>query len=277
VVRASSAWLGFDSRSVSAAHVRSAWGRARVAAFAQAPLPAGALAPSPGGAVLADADAVREAAARALAALDGAGAGRVGLVLPDGLARPTLLDLPRGVAADAFARFRLASGLPFAASEAVMGTLALGRDRCVAAALSRVAVEAFEGLVRTVGGQPGPVFLSSLLGLEALFAAGALRDGVVVLLGDTTLAHLAAVAGRLVALRQRLRDDDAARLTADVARTAALAGLPADAPLALAGPGARRLHHELAVHGRPARLLELRAAGAPEAAEELAWLKGLAA
>jgi hypothetical protein len=250
-----------------------------VHASGQVLLPAGALVPSPTGPVLVDAEAVRQAAARVLQGLD-AGRARVRLLLPDGLARVVLLDAPDHVAADEFARFRLGPGLPFAASEAAFGTLRLPRGNAVLAAALRCAtVAAFEALVRGLGVEPAGVTLSSLAALAPLAPGVLLPNGVAILLGDTTVSYAGLRAGRLCVVRQRLLDGvpDAAQLIAEAQRTAALAGLAPGAALALAGRGARAAQHSLQSAGHEVSLLDLGLRGAPEAAQDWAWLKGLAA
>jgi hypothetical protein len=271
-------WLAFEPTGVCAVRMASSWRSARVQAFRRVALPAGALEPSTAGPVLIDVEVVRAAAATALAEI-GATDGRLRVLVPDGLARLVLLEVPpAGVAEAEFARFRLGPGLQFPVSEAIVGVLRLPQRRSIAAALRRSAVEAFESLVRGIGAEPAGVHLASLAALAALLAS-APPNGVAALLGETTLTLAAFKSGRLVTLRQRLRDagDEPARLVAEVGRTATLAGLEAGVLITLAGRGARLLHHALVILGHPAQLLDLRVDGAPELAEELAWLKGLAA
>lgn len=271
-------WLAFESTGVCAVRLARSWRSARVQSFRRVTLPVGALEPSATGPVLIDVAAVGAAASKALAEI-GATDGRTRVLVPDGLARLVLLEgPPAGVGVAEFARFRLGPGLQFPVAEAIVGVLPLPRQRSIAAALRRSTVEAFEGLVRGIGAEPAGVHLAPLAALEALLASAPPR-GVSALLGDSTLTLAGFNGGRLVTLRQRLRDanDEPARLVEECGRTATLAGLDAGVLITLAGSGARALHHALVILGHPAQLLNLRVDGAPEVAEELAWLKGLAA
>lgn len=271
-------WLSLDSRAVRALRLRRGLLGPRLEAFEQVALPAAAHEPSPSGPTLREAEAVRQAAARALAGVAARAGERACLLLPDGLARLALLDVPAGVEPTQFARFRLGPLLPFTPSETVYGCLPLAGHWYVAAGLRRGLVEAYEGLARSLGLSPSGVFLASLAALEGSRRQG-WREALLVLLGDTTLLLVVLRTGRVVGLRHLLRSEagEPAWLQAEGQRSLAAALLPEQTPWWVAGHGARAVVHALAVGGLPARLAETGLAGAPEMAEELAWLRGLPA
>ncbi len=108
---------------MAAAALGEGLGGRRARGFARVPLEPGALVPSPTGPSFARGDEVRGAVRRAL---EGLGGGRVTLVLPDGLARIALFDLPRGAEPRDYVRFRLAASLPWPASETIVDVPARG-------------------------------------------------------------------------------------------------------------------------------------------------------
>ena len=269
-------WLSLDSRSACALRVRGGFRGVRLEAFERAPLSPAALVPSPAGPALQAAEAVRQAAARALAGVSARPGERASLLLPDGLARLVLLDVPPRIEPAQFARFRLGPQLPFAPTEAVFGCLALAGGKHAAAGLRRGLVESYEGLARSVGLSPAGAFLASLAALEASRRHG-WREALAVLLGDTTVLLVALRSGRVASLRHLLRAEtgEPERLQAEGQRSLTEARLPRETAWWVAGQGARAVAHALAVAGQPARLVGPGLAGAPEAAEDLAWLGGL--
>ncbi|HSD65268.1 MAG TPA: hypothetical protein VLF95_01130, partial [Vicinamibacteria bacterium] len=102
-------YLGFDAFAVTAAALGEGLGGRRARAFARAPLEEGALVPSPSGSNLARADEVRAAVRRVAAGLGG----RARVVLPDGVARVALVEVPGGADARDYVLFRLAPSLSF--------------------------------------------------------------------------------------------------------------------------------------------------------------------
>src|SRR5262245_64995663 len=102
--------VAFDATAVAGAVVSQGLSGRRLRAFASAPLPSGSLLPSPLDPNLADPEAVGQALSRVSEALAGNEAGAC-LLLPAGVARIVLLEVPPGVEAEGFARFRLASSL----------------------------------------------------------------------------------------------------------------------------------------------------------------------
>ncbi|PYQ08166.1 MAG: hypothetical protein DMF83_07340, partial [Acidobacteria bacterium] len=107
-------FVALDAGSVSGGAGTRSGGGLRLASHARVPLGPGALAPSPfapnvvrPGEV---ADALRELA-RSLRI----GPAAVCVLLPDGIARLALLDVPADVTPQQYARFRIVPGLPYPA------------------------------------------------------------------------------------------------------------------------------------------------------------------
>jgi hypothetical protein len=203
------------------------------------------------------------------------GARRAVLVLPDGIARLLLVDVPAGSQAREFVRFRLAASLPWPAQEALVDVLPAGHGRVVGAAVRRATVAEYERAAKGAGLDVDRVHLAPLLSLEGILRAGR-RDAVHAVLGDVALSIVAFRHGELAVLRSRRRDrsgGEAARILEEAARTAALAGDGSAPPrVALSGSGATLLREEL-----PVTALERGLTGPvawPQAAEA-AWLVGV--
>ena len=269
--------VAFDASGVCGAVVSRGLRGARLRSFARELLPPGALLPQPLDVNLRRPDDVAEALRRALGGLD-AGRGRVSLILPDGVARIGLVDVPAGVAPEEYARFRWAQALPYPAGEAIVDVLPLGAGRAVAAAIRRRLALEYESVAERAGLSPGRVDLAPLAALSAL-----VRDppgeatAVDVILGDAAYCLAASHGGELRVVRNRRRDGDpgeAERLAREVDRTAALAGNGAG-PLRVrvVGAGARGLIGELLGAGRAAGPgWEMEGGGLPLEAAELSWL-----
>ncbi len=272
--------LALDASGVCGARVAPRLRGAEALAWARAPLPVGALVPHPVEPNLIDGEAVRQALSQVAQALDLAAQAPVRLVLPDGLARLVLLDEPRGVARDDFALFRLGPGLPFAAEEAVVGTLAAGRGRLVAGALRRSVGAEYEQAARDSGLVADSVFLAPLVALSSLLRQPPAHDEVALVLGDTSLLLAAFREGRLRVVRTRRRDghaDEPRRLADEAERTATAADLRTPARVGVHGSGARALAATLGLHGHLARVGPAGVAGLPDEAADWAWLAGAAA
>jgi hypothetical protein len=265
-----------DASAASAAVVAAGVvGGARVQAFARAELGPGAVLPSPTTPNLAGGDEVRAALRRSLAGL-GRDIGRATLVLPDGVARIALVEMPAGADGCDFVRYRLAASLPWAASEVIVDALAVGRARVVGAAVRRATVAEYEQAAADVGLEVERVHLAPLLALEGLLHLGA-HDAVHVVLGDAAVCLAAFRGGALRALRNRRRDlssGEAGRLVEEGARTALMAGDGTSAVL-LCGAHAQRLRHELGYAAPAERTLEV--PGEWPEAGEAAWLGGVLA
>jgi hypothetical protein len=266
-------FTAFDARGVSVAALGRRSGRSRVQAFHHAALGPGVLVPSPSGPNLVRAEDVRDSLARALDEIEPGGP-RASLVLPDGIARLALVDVPPGTDARDYVRFRLASSLPWPASEALVEVLPVGRRRVVGAAVRRATVARYEQAAAAAGLSAERVHLAPLMALSAL-AGGAGIDGIHAVLGDVAVCLAFIRDGALVAVRSRRRDgtSDEGRWLLDEARRAA--GRAGDGngrvELIVSGSGARALRRVLgpsaSEHGFE---------GPPEwpAAAEAAWLAG---
>jgi len=265
-------YLALDASAVSAAALGEGLGGRSARGFARVPLDPGALVPSPSGPSLARADEVRGAVRRAL---EGLGRGRVTLVLPDGLARVALLDLPRGAESRDYVRFRLAASLPWPAAETIVDSLSAGHGRVVGAAVRRSTVAEFEEAAAATGIEIGRVHMAPLLALEGLLRSGA-RDAVHAVLGDVALCLATFREGALVALRSRRRDrssGEASRLRDELERTAAHAGNgTGPARIVVSGADATRLRREA---GGQLGERGLQGPGDWDDAAEAAWLGGL--
>jgi hypothetical protein len=264
-------YLALDASAVTAAALEGLGGR-RVTGFVRVLLDPGALVPSPSGPSLARKDEVRRAVRRAL---EGLGRGRVTLVLPDGLARIALIDLPRGAEPREYLRFRLAASLPWPASETIVDFLPAAHGRVVGAAVRRSTVAEYEEAAAAVGSRIERVHMAPLLALEGLVRSGA-RDVVHAVLGDAALCLATFHEGALVALRSRRRDrssGEASRLVDELARTATFAGNGAG-PLrfVVSGADATRLRREA---GGDVVERGLEGPGEWDDAVEAAWLGGL--
>jgi hypothetical protein len=265
-------YLALDASAVAAATLGEGLGGRRARGFARVPLDPGALAPSPTGPSFARGDEVRGAVRRAL---EGLGGGRVTLVLPDGLARIVLFDLPRGAEPRDYVRFRLAASLPWPASETIVDSLPAAHGRVVGAAVRRSTVAEYEEVAVATGLEVERVHLAPLLALEGLVRAGA-REAVHVVLGDVALCLATFHEGALVALRNRRRDrssGEGSRLREELGRTAALAGNgTGPARLVVSGADAERLRREIG--GGPFER-GLEGPGEWDDSVEAAWLGGL--
>jgi hypothetical protein len=265
--------VAFDASAVSVAAVGRGSGRGRVRGFGRVALEPGAIVPSPAGPNLARGDEVRDSLARALDEI-GLPGPRVTLVLPDGIARLALLEVPPGAEARDYVRFRLASSLPWPASEALVEALPIGRRRVVGAAVRRATVSRYEQLVIAAGLSAERVHLAPLMALSALVGrAGA--DGVHAVLGDVALCLALIRDGGLAAVRSRRRagsGDEGRWLLDEARRTAAQAGdgqVPVE--LILSGSGAGVLRRAL---GTSSSDRGLQGPAEWPAAADATWLAG---
>lgn len=237
----------------------------------------GALVPSPAGTNVARRDDVRDVLAGLLGDKVPAG-GTATLVLPDGIARMVVAEPPTGAEPRDYLRFRMASSLPWAASDAIVDVLPVGRGRVVGVAVRRATVAQYEQLAISAGLTVERVHLAPLVALRGLLGRGG-RGSVHAILGDVAVCLALIWEGGVAALRSRRRDASAgegARLLAEAARTVRQAGDRVDpSSLTLSGAGATRLRDELghAAHGSSS--LDGPRAW-PEAAEA-AWLGGMLA
>jgi hypothetical protein len=253
--------VALDADGVAGAVVRRALGGPRLAALHTAPIPEGALVVSSQGANLVRPEEVA-ASLRAVAAGLGAHRGPATLVLPHGVARTLLLDLPDRAVPREYARFRLATGLPYPIAEAVVDVLPLEGGRVLASAVRRTVVAEYEAVAREAGLEPGRVDLAPLAaaaGLRSCTREGA-SSGVAVVLGDAACAFVAFDGPQILNFRSRRRDrspQEPRRLRDDALRTGALAGFGGDAALVLSGAGARSTADRLAADGLMTRVASL--------------------
>ena len=265
-------YLALDASAVAAAALGEGLSGRRVRGFKRVPLDPGALVPSAFEPNLARGDEVRGAVRRAL---EGLGGGRATLVLPDGLARIALFDLPPGAKPRDYVRFRLAASLPWPASETIVDSMPASHGRVVGAAVRRSTVAEYEEAAAATGLEIERVHIAPLLALEGLVRSGA-REAVHVVLGDVALCLATFHDGALVALRNRRRDrssGEASRLREAVGRAAAHAGNGAGpARLVVSGADATRLRREV---GGELAEPGLEGPGEWEGAVEAAWLGGL--
>jgi len=259
--------LAFDAGSVCAAVVRHGLWRTRSVSWSTGRLGEGALVPSAFARNLHDPAEVGRAIREALEPLRARAKG-VTLVLPHGVSKVAVLDVPRGHEPGEYSRFRLGAGLPYPAAEAVVDFLSLEDGRVLAAAVRREVVAEYEGVSASVEVGVGRIDVAPL---AAAGGAGPLAHGfeaptVFVVLGDEACSLLAYDRGRLLGFRTRRRDrqsGEAERLHKDALRTAARAGLFGEPTLLVAGSGARGVLDHWAAAGRGARLLPLLPEGGP--------------
>lgn len=174
-----------------------------VSAFAAEPLPDGAIAPALSGPNIADPRIVTDALARALDRAGLASARRAALVVPDSVARVSLLPFdqlpPRAADLDKLVRWQLRKATPFPLDDAQVSHFEAGvsnAGRLVAAVVMRREVLAeYESVVSAAGIHPGIVDLASFNVMNAAIASGAAGDG------DWLIVHLAAEATTLAILR----------------------------------------------------------------------------
>jgi hypothetical protein len=198
------------------------------------------------------------------------------LLLPDGIARLALVEVPADVTPQHYARFRIMPGLPYPPEEAVIDVLPLGAGRVVVAAVRRSVIEGYEAVAEQAGIAQDRLDLTPLAALSGLLRqpddAGDLT--VDVILGDAAFCLAAHQDGILRALRNRRRDpgpDESHRLAEEVQRTAALAGDGAGPHVRVVGAGAGELLARWQATGGAAEP-GWRGEGAGVEASELAWL-----
>lgn len=273
--------MALDASSVSGGAVARSGDGFHLASHARVPLGAGALVPSPFAPNLARPREVAEAL-RELARSLRIGPAAVCLLLPDGIARLALVDVPADVTAQQYARFRIVPGLPYPDEEAVVDVLPLGPGRAVVAVVRRGVIEGYEEVVEQAGVKQDRLDLTPLAALSGLLRDPGDGPGLTVdvILGEAAFCLAAHQGGALRLLRNRRRDpgpDEARCLSEEVERTSILAGEGAGPRVRVVGPGARELLASWRAAGGSAEPgWRAEGAGPGVEASELAWLGGAA-
>jgi hypothetical protein len=267
--------VALDAGSVAGAVVSSVLGRTRSGDWARVGLPSGSLEPSHADVNLVAPEAVK-AALRAVRERLGARARPAIVVLPEGVARVGVADVPKGVSVREFARYRLAPSLSYPAREAIVDAVALGGGRYLFGAVRQGVAQAYEEAVEAVGFQVERVDAAPLVAIAGLRRlVGAREAGVALLLGDVALSIAGFARGRLAAFRTRLRAPGSGEvewLLEEVARTAGLAGSAAPGRVVVVGSEARRIAVSLAALGCDASAALLGEGQETSEGADLAWL-----
>jgi Tfp pilus assembly PilM family ATPase len=194
------------ARRVTVAAVSGTTGRAAVTAFATEPIAPEAVTPALTGPNVVDAAAVTEALRRALDRAGLRSTRRVGLIVPDTIARVSLLPLEqvpsKAAELDQIVRWQVKKATPFPLEEAQISHFEVHADgaaRTLAAVVARRDVVAqYEAVTAALGIHAGLVDLASFNIMNALLnSAGAAE------LGDSLVVCLAAEATTLAILRGR--------------------------------------------------------------------------
>jgi hypothetical protein len=267
--------IAADATGISGAAVSGGAGGPRIRSFARAPLAEGALVPGPVDANVVEAAAVQQAMAEVAGAIEG-GRGPVVLILPDGVARTMLLEVPGGVTPREFARYRITPGLPYPPEEALVDVLPVDGGRMVAAAVRRSVIEGYEAAATAAGLDVERLDLAPLAALSALSREGrGTAPSVDVILGDRALSLAAWHGGALRVFRSRLREAGSREpgwLAREADRTAAVAGNGGPPRLRAVGPGAAALLRAWTDAGRSAEPGWRAEGSLPVDAADLAWL-----
>jgi Tfp pilus assembly PilM family ATPase len=195
--------IEISSQRVTVVQVTRSAGKVAVASLASEPLPAGALTPALTGTNIVQRDVVVAAAKRAL---DRAGLGstrRAALVVPDSIARVSLVPLEHVPAKaqdlDQLLRWQLKRSMPFPLEEAQVSHFTASTEGTITTMATVVArrdvVSEYEAIAGALGIHAGIVDLASFNVMNAIIAAGG--DGA----GDGLLVHLAPEATTLAILR----------------------------------------------------------------------------
>lgn len=197
--------VAIDRAHVGAVRLERRGGRPVVAAHAVEALPAGAVTPVLAASNMPDVGAVGPAVARVLSQLGGR-TSRVALVVPDSVAKVSLLHLEKVPAREAdlreILRWQIRKSAPFPVEQAVLGvspgapTADGGRDFVVALAREDV-IRQYEQACALAGAHAGIVDLATFGVLNSVVAGGGAPAG------DWLLVHVAETAITLVLLRGR--------------------------------------------------------------------------
>ena len=191
------------SRRVTVVELSRSGGGPVVSGHASEPLPAGAVAPALGGVNIPAPAEVSSALRRALDRAGLRSASRAALVVPDSVARVSLLtfeQLPaRASDLDQLIRWQLKKATPFPIEEAQVSAFKAhiaGATTALAAVVARREVIAeYEAITSAVGIHAGIVDLASFNVMNAIMSAGAAASG------DWLVVNLAAEATTVAILR----------------------------------------------------------------------------
>jgi type IV pilus assembly protein PilM len=191
------------ARALGVVRVARERGQLRLAAAASLELPEGALRLSMTEPNLADPAAFVRVLRTALEEAGALAAGRIGLVLPDPVARVALLPAAEVSAktraqVEELIRFRLRKSVPFDIKEARLAFATHGsrsEDPVLVAAILKSVLEGYEAACREVGVHAGLVELSALALQNALFATLPPADRLLVNWEDGYVTLLIARAG----------------------------------------------------------------------------------
>jgi type IV pilus assembly protein PilM len=207
------------ARRVTVAALSAASGRPAITAFATEPLPADAIVPALAGANIPNVPAVADVLRRALDRAGLRSVRRVGLIIPDTVARVSLLpfdQMPaKAVELDEIVRWQIKKSTPFPLEEAQVSHFevhASGAARTLAAVVARRDVVAqYEAVVTAAGVHAGLVDLASFNVMNAVLTApgdAAATDALVVCMAPEATT-LAIIRGRdLMFYRHRAVLDD---------------------------------------------------------------------
>lgn len=222
--------LHIDRERVSAARLDIRGAEAAIAAHHVEALPPGAVVPGLAALNMADVGLVGEVVSRVLAAVGGR-TGRVALVLPDTVAKVSLIRLekvpPRAADLQEIVRWQLRKSAPFPMEQAVVsispGVAADGGGRELVVSLARQdIIEQYEAACRMAGAHAGLVDLASFGVFNGIIAGGGAPAGDWLLVHATpTYVTLAIARGdRLLFLRNR--GDEAEGTLADIIHQTAM-------------------------------------------------------
>jgi hypothetical protein len=266
--------IALDAASVYGARIAPGLRGREVRAVARRELASGALVPAALENNVRRPEEVREVLRALVSELDAAGRSAV-VVLPDGVARTLIVDLPAGADAWEYAKFRLSSQLPYPAAEAIVEVTPTGKQRVLAAGIRRDIVVEYEKVVAASGLTLDRLDLAPMSALAWLRRHRGVEPRVEVVLGEAVYSMALVGQGTTLAVRTRRRDpgpDEPERLALEVDRTAQLGALT-PAGVRVVGPGARRLAEAWTARG-----VRVEAGWGevpridPREASELAWL-----
>ncbi len=247
--------LALDAGSVYATRLGPSWRGRHLGGLARRTLSSGALLPTALETNVRRPEEVREAI-RAVVTEVGGGGRRTILVLPDGVGRSVLVDVPGRTEPREYARFRLASEIPYPVSDAIVDVLPVGGQRFLAAAVRRDIAAEYEALLAASGLEQERLDLAPLAALAVLRRQSAPDPHIDVVLGEAAFSMALMGRGTALAYRTRRRGpgpDEAERLALELTRTAQLAHVETPASVRVVGPGARRLAEHWSASGRSAR------------------------